>query len=58
VNTNFSSEETNLETLNAYPCARKLFIKYNTAIPSRMSVERSFSVGKKILTYQRTKLTD
>ena len=44
--------------LNDYLTIKKLFIKYNTALPSSASVERMFSVGGSVITSQRGHLQD
>ena len=36
----------------------KLFVQYNTTIPSSAAVERNFSTGKDILNPKRTSLSD
>ena len=37
---------------------KKLFIQYNTTLPSSAAVERLFSLGKDILKLKRCKLND
>ena len=40
------------------PVLIELFIKYNTAIPSRAAVERFFSTGKDVLRAKRSSLSN
>ncbi len=40
------------------PVLVKLFVQYNTTIPSRAAVERIFSTGKDILKPKRASLSD
>ena len=47
-----------IEMLFDYPGVLKLFVKFNTPIPSSAPVERLFSVGALVLTGKRNKLND
>ncbi|XP_013996278.1 uncharacterized protein [Salmo salar] len=48
----------NLSCLKYFPRVRKLFLKFNTILPSSAPVERLFSHNGNILTPQRNGLTD
>ncbi|KAK0049029.1 hypothetical protein Bpfe_021614 [Biomphalaria pfeifferi] len=54
----FDDKSTSLEILHKYPTVKKLFLKYNTGIPSSAPVERLFSYAGMVLNKKRACMTD
>ncbi len=50
--------ETVMKMLNQYPIIKKLFNKYNPAIPSSVLVERLFSQAALVITVRRNRLPE
>ena len=52
-----SDGSSELSSLHSYPNIKKLYITLNTGLPASAAVERLFSLGGRVFTPLRTKLS-
>jgi len=57
INTFFRDGAAGLVSLKEYPYIKKLYVTLNTGLPSSASVERLFSLGGRIFTPLRSRMT-
>ena len=54
----YPSNAKRCECLSKYPTIKRVFLEFNTTIPSSTPVVRLFSLGNLVLTPKRNRLTD
>ena len=54
----FMKKKITIDNLAQFPSMQKIFLKYNTILPSSAPVERLFSMANQILTPRRNWLND
>ena len=54
----YLSKAKKVDCLHNYPTIKRLFLKYNTTLPSSAPIQRLFSLGSLVLTPKCNKLTD
>ncbi len=58
VDSYLSDKDKSLAMLDRHPAMKKVFLTYNTALPSSAPVERLFSIAPLVLTARRNRLKD
>ena len=53
-----ANDDKSLDTLHLFPFVKRVFMRYNTALPSSAAVERLFSSAGLIASPRRNRLTD
>jgi len=53
-----ANDDKSLDTLHLFPSVKRIFMRYNTALPSSAAVERLFSSAGLIASPRRNRLTD
>ena len=53
-----ANDDKSLDTLHLFPSVKRVFMRYNTALPSSAAVERLFSSAGLIASPRRNRLTD
>ena len=58
VDSYLSDKDKSLAMLDRHPAMKKIFLFFNTALPSSAPVERLFSIAPLVLTARRNRLKD
>lgn len=56
----FSTDSNNMDisAVHQYACVKDVFLRLNTPLPSSATIERVFSEAKRVMSYQRSQLSD